>query len=233
MPYTGAEKEIVRMFFHRYSPNLKQKVQVFANSKYRPPGIDEFITIVNKYVRDPVNHVEASAARILTGTRMYINQDVITLFLESTVENVIVPAQPPPPAAAPPLVQPDGAILADGSIAARNKVIEIVRLSPSDAVSSVKTDGMSASTLYGDASTGVFYHRTIHSSESFYGARDDDGIHKITCIYAKYDDNFYLVGFAKHDGTENVAGRRKPTDKYKVERSLIPRLSNGDTLHFR
>ena len=232
MPYTRAEKEIVRTFFARYSPTIKQKVQASANSRYRLPGLDEFIMIVNKYVRDPVNYVEASAARILTGTRMYINKDVITPIFEKTVEG-IVPAQPPPPAAKPPLEQPDGAILANGSRDAKNKVIEKVGLSPSDAVSSVNTGRMSASTLYGDASTGVFYHRTIHSSESFYGARDDDGIHKITCIYAKYDGKFYLVGFAKHDGTENVAGRRKPTDKYKVERSLIPRLSNGDTLHFR
>lgn len=232
MPYTGREPEIVRTFFTRYSKKLKAKVQAFADSEYRLPGLEEFITIVNKYVRDPVNNVEASAARILTGTRMYINKDVITPFFERAAGGIIVP-QPPPPAADIPLVQPDGAILADGSIAAKNKVIEIVGLSSLDAASSVNTSGMSRSTLHGDVSTGVFYHKTIHSSSSAYGVRDSDGIHKITCVYAIYDGDFYLVGFAKHDGTDNAAGRRRPTAKYKVERSLISRLSQDDMLHFR
>lgn len=233
MPYTGKEKGNVRTFFTRYSRDIKQAVQTFANSNYRPPNIDEFITIVNQYVRNPVNNIAFLTAGLLTGARMQNNRDFIESFLEKAVNGINVPAQPPSPAAAPPIVRPNGAILADGSQQARDKVIDIIRLHIQDAASVVNTGGMSASTLYGSASTGVFYHHTIHSSDSTYGARDDDGIYKITCVYAKYDDYFYLVGLAKHNGTERVGGRRNPVDKYLVEKSLISDLFEGDTLHFR
>lgn len=233
MVYTGAEKKTISTFFNRYSPGIKHEIQEFANSRHRLPGIAEFITIVNQYVRDPANNIAPSAAMLLTATRMQADVRFISKCFETAVSGIIVPVQPPPSAAAPPLVQPDGAILADGSPAAKNKVIEIVGLSPQDAVSSVNTGGMSASTLYVVGSTGVFYHHTIHSFGSVYGARDDDGIYKITYVYTKYDGYFYLVGFAKHNGKERVIGKRNPVDKYIVQKSLIPTLSEGATLHFR
>ena len=233
MPYTGRERTIVRSFFTVSMQAIKNVIQEFANKNYRLPGIEEFITIVNKYARNPAVAITAEMGRCVTRSRMHANKEYITTFLQQAVSGIIIPSMPPPRRAALPLIRFNGAILADGSARARDTVMEQIGLSVSDASASVNVNGMSASILRNQAGVGTFYHQTVHSSDSNYGCVDDDGIHKITFIYEKDGDGYYLAAIAKHDGTERFPSRRDQVAKYKVQYSLISTLSVTDTLHFR
>ena len=67
MPYTGRERTIVRSFFTVSMQAIKNVIQEFANKNYRLPGIEEFITIVNKYARNPAVAITAEMGRCVTG----------------------------------------------------------------------------------------------------------------------------------------------------------------------
>lgn len=234
MPYRGKDKIAVNSFFTRFSKELKQELQGFANAQYRLPGIGEFISIVDDYVINlPPIPMFVPIKAILTAANMQNDPELMEKHFASLINGIITPVLPPPPPTALPTVRGDGAILADRSIASRTALITASGLTVQDAKACLNTAGMSVSMLKGDVSTGVFYHNTIHFSTSSYGVKDDrDGLYKVTCVYDKSGGDFYFIGIARHDGTESVREKRKPVDKYKVQFSLIPTFLKGDTLHF-
>ena len=234
MPYRGKDKITVNSFFTRFSKELKQELQSFANAQHRLPGIGEFITIVDNYVINlPPISMFAPIKAIMTAANMQNDPELMEKYFASLINGIIVPVLPPPPPSAPPVVRVDGAILADRSIASRTALIAVSGLSVQDAGACLNTAGMSVSMLRGDVSTGVFYHNTIRFSTGSYGIKDDrDGLYKATCVYDKSGSDFYFIGIARHDGIESVREKRNPVGKYKVQFSLISTFLKGDTLHF-
>lgn len=238
MKFRGGDKTAVATFFTRYSSQLKKEIQRFADSHYKLPDTNKFITIIDDFIRNlpaaPPNSPLAHAMGLLNAPNMRENSELMQTYLSSLITGIRIPREPPHSPAALSAIRSDGAVLTTGGAASQAALTSLLGFTQADAAACLNTNGMSANTLKGDRSAGVFYHNTIHSDTSVLGVKDlKDGIFKITCIYDQKDGHYYLVGIAKHDGTESIAGKRNPVVKYKVQESLIPMLLKGDTLRFR